>query len=100
LGVHNLIGFSFDSRFSNNSRFGYKIGLGYGFEKSKNYSGWMYEFGGKNAEFRASPIGFLRNQLLKNAVSIPLSVYFLTGEKNTFRNWLRNRTILCRLQRF
>lgn len=83
LGVHNLIGFSFDSRFSNISRFGYKIGVGYGFEKSQNYSGWMYEFGGKNADFRTSPIGFLRNQLLKNAVSIPLSIYYLTGEKNS-----------------
>lgn len=83
LGVHNLIGLSFDSRFSNTSHFGYKIGLGYGFEKSQNSSGWMYEFNGSNADFRTSPIGFLRNQLLRNAVSIPVSVYYLTGEKNS-----------------
>lgn len=83
LGVHNLIGFSFDSRFSNISHFGYKIGVGYGFEKSQNYNGWMYEFGGKNADFRTSPIGFLRNQLLKNAVSMPLSIYYLTGRKHS-----------------
>lgn len=84
LGVHNLIGISYDSRFSNISRFGYKIGVGYGFEKSQNYSGWMYEFGSKNADFRTSPIGFLRNQLLKNAVSIPLSIYYLTGKKYSY----------------
>lgn len=83
LGVHNLIGLSFDSRFSNSSNFGYKIGAGYGFEISESYNGWMYEFGGENANFRTSPIGFLRNQLLKNAVSMPLSIYYLTGEKKS-----------------
>ena len=84
LGVHNLVGVSFDSRFKENSKFGYKIGIGYGYENSTYSDGAMYEFGGKNAAFRTSPVGFLRSQLLKNVVSFPLNIYYLFGETNKF----------------
>ncbi|MDR0811015.1 MAG: hypothetical protein LBN23_01890 [Paludibacter sp.] len=83
LGVYNLVGVSFDSRFSANSHFGYKVGLGYGYEKSKYTQGWMYEFGGRDADFRTSPIGYLRNLLLQNVVSLPLNVYYLTGKNSS-----------------
>jgi hypothetical protein len=84
LGVYNLVGVSFDSRFSAKSNFGYKIGIGYGYEKSESSRGWMYGFGGDNdVAFRTSPIGFLRGLCMKNAISLPLNIYYLTGKKRS-----------------
>ncbi len=84
LGVHNLIGFSYDTRFSEKSKYGVKIGLGYGFEDSKRSLGGSFEFGGKNANFRTSPVGFLRGRRLKNVLSAPISLYRLFGRKKKF----------------
>ena len=61
LGVHNLVGVSFDSRFNENSKFGYKTGLGYGY---------------------ASSTSFLGDDWSSHAISLPLSAYYLLGNKS------------------
>ena len=61
LGVHNLVGVSFDSRFNENSKFGYKAGLGYGY---------------------ASSTTFLGDDWSSHAISLPLSAYYLLGNKS------------------
>ena len=82
LGVYNLVGISFDSRFSENSKFGYKIGLGYGYENSTYVNGWSIEINGKSAAFRTSPVGYLRDLSLTHVVSLPVSAYYLFGKNN------------------
>jgi len=82
LGVHNLVGVSFDSRFNENGKFGYKIGLGYGYESSTYVDGWSIEINGKSAAFRTSPVGYLRDLSLTHVVSLPVSAYYLFGKNN------------------
>ncbi len=84
LGAHNLVGLSFDSRFSEDSKYGFKIGVGYGYEDSQSSMGFNIEFGGENAKFRTSPVGYVRGRLLKHAISAPISIYRLYGEKRHF----------------
>jgi hypothetical protein len=84
LGTYNLAGFSFDSRFSKNSKFGYKIGLGYGFEKSIYTYGSSLAFGSESAAFRTSPVGYLRSILLKNVISMPLNASYLFGKSSHY----------------
>jgi len=60
LGAYNMVGFSFDSRFSENSRFGYRVGIGYGFSISKSF--FSYSRG--------------------HYVSVPLNAYYLFGKKS------------------
>jgi hypothetical protein len=82
LGVYNLAGVSFDSKFAVDSHFGYKIGVGYGFEKSTYSDGSSIAFGSESAKFRTSPVGFLRKLTLKNVVSVPINAYYLFGKSN------------------
>ncbi len=84
LGAHNLVGLSFESRFSEHSKYGFKVGLGYGYEDSQSSMGVNIEFGGENAKFRTSPVGYVRGKLLKNVISVPISVYRLFGKKKHF----------------
>lgn len=84
LGSYNLFGISFDSRFKADGKFGYKIGLGYGMEKSTYSMGAMYEFGRKNASFRTSPVGYLRGLRLQNVLSVPVQAYYLMGKNKSF----------------
>ena len=84
LGVYNLVGVSFDSRFSETSSFGYKVGIGYGYEKSNSgRSGWSIAFDSDEADFRTSPIGYLRGLCLNSAVSVPINAYYLSGKNNS-----------------
>lgn len=84
LGVYNMVGVSFDSRFTETSKFGYKVGVGYGYENSHSTQGWSMQMGGKDAQFRTSPVGYLRGLILKQAVSIPMNVYYLVGKKHNY----------------
>lgn len=84
LGVYNLVGVSFDSRFNESSKFGYKIGMGYGYEDSNNWQGWSIEMGGDNARFRTAPVGYLRNLLMNQVVSVPMNIYYLFGKNNSY----------------
>lgn len=62
-GAYNLAGFSFDGRFSESSRFGYRVGLGYGFGYSR-VSG-MYSS-------------------RSNEISMPVNVYHLFGKRKHY----------------
>ena len=62
LGSYGAIGASFDSRLKSDSNWGYKVGLGYGFEYQKNNS--FTSFG--------------------NVISLPINAYYLIGEKNHY----------------
>ncbi len=66
-GVHDLLGLSFDSRLAPDSRWGYKVGLGYG-------------LGYRSEGLKLSPVaGFMRPEDAKSVVSLPVNVYYLLG---------------------
>lgn len=70
LGSYNMVGVSFDRRFSNSySGFGYKVGLGIGYSKDKL----------KFIPFKFDTWGGFPNQTI---LSVPLQVNYLLGEKN------------------
>ncbi|MDR0812291.1 MAG: hypothetical protein LBN23_08515 [Paludibacter sp.] len=61
LGVYNLAGISFDSRFTENSKFGYKVGAGYGFGRFTAF----FEYKSRT-------------------VAVPANIYYLFGKKHHF----------------
>ncbi len=72
-GVYNLVGASFDSRFNETSKFGYKIGIGYGYEQEN-----------EKGTFRTAPVGYLRGIPLNHVISAPLNIYYLFGRNRHF----------------
>lgn len=72
-GVYNLVGISFDSRFNETSRFGYKAGIGYGYEQEN-----------EKGTFRTAPVGYLRGISLNHVISVPLNIYYLFGKNRHF----------------
>lgn len=79
LGTYNLVGISFDTRLAPSSQYGVKFGLGYGYEKTR------FEFTDtKNTIYlRTSPIA-LRGLRMKQALSLPITLYRLFGGKRHF----------------
>ena len=61
-GACGGIGVSFDSRLKINPNFGYKVGLGYGFEYHNNNS----------------------HRIFGNTISLPVNAYYLFGKKNHY----------------
>lgn len=74
LGINGLAGVSFDGRFEKHSKFGYEIGLGYGFVKEENNS----------------RIAFATNSLrpfengIHRVFSLPVNVHYLIGKERHF----------------
>lgn len=68
LGVSGLAGVSFDSRFTEGSNFGYKIGVGYGYAKeTSDY-------------FMITSL----QSITHHAVVMPLNAYYLVGKSKNF----------------
>lgn len=74
-GSYGLTGFSFDSRFNENSKFGYGLGISYGFEKNSGASHWYF-----------TPVkAFLpSDNHLCNFFSVPMNIHYLIGSKKHF----------------
>ncbi len=73
LGVYNFVGVSFDSRFNETSKFGYKVGIGYGFAHED-----------KKGVLWTPHVGLLIKKPLNQAISVPLNVYYLFGRDRHF----------------
>lgn len=75
LGSYNLIGTSFDTRFNENSKFGYKIGFGYGYQK---HSG--------STNINLTVVNASNNTVgdLYNCYSIPMNIHYLVGKEKHF----------------
>lgn len=70
LGTHNLIGVSFDERFTeSNHGLGYKVGIGAGYSKGN----WKF------IPFKYDTWGWFPDQ---NIVSIPIQLNYLLGKNN------------------
>ena len=69
LGTVGVVGVSFDSRFSENSKFGYTVGLGYGLESHKS------------AHLYLTPVKayYPEDGRVNNVVSAPMNVHYLIG---------------------
>lgn len=74
-GSNGLVGFSFDSKFRKDSKFGYKIAVSYGFEKNDGVSHWYF-----------SPVKayYPQDGQLCNFYSIPINIHYLFGRKKHF----------------
>jgi hypothetical protein len=74
-GSYGLTGLSFDSRFSEYSKFGYGIGISYGLEKNIGVSHWYF-----------TPVKayFPEDNRLCNYFSIPANFHYLLGSKKHF----------------
>ena len=74
-GTSGLSGISFDSRFSETSKLGYKVGISYGFEKNEGVSHWYF-----------SPVKayYPQNGQRCNYFSIPMNVHYLLGKQKNF----------------
>lgn len=73
LGVYNFAGVSFDSRFNENSKFGYKVGIGYGFaHEDKKGVLWIPH------------VGLLIEKPLNHVISVPLNIHYLFGKQRHF----------------
>ena len=74
-GYNGLTGISYDSRFSETSKFGYKLGLTYGFEKNEGVSHWYF-----------TPVKayFPPNGQICHYYSIPMNVHYLLGSQKNF----------------
>lgn len=75
LGSYNLIGSSFDGRFNDNSKFGYKIGFGYGYQKHT---------GSTNINLTVVNASNDAVGDMFNCYSIPINVHYLIGKEKHF----------------
>lgn len=74
-GVSGFTGLSYDNRFNESSKLGYKIALGYGFEFNKDQYHWYF-----------SPVKAYMpiNGKLNNSFSLPLNINYLFGKKSNY----------------
>lgn len=74
-GVNGVGAISFDSRFNENNKFGYKIGVGYG-----------TEFHSDQQHFYFTPVKVYMpvNNLQYHSISIPAHLYYQVGSSNNF----------------
>ncbi len=74
-GSYGLSGISYDSRFDEKSKFGYKIGIGYGFEKNSGVSHWYF-----------TPVKayFPEDDQMCNYFSVPMNIHYLFGQEKHF----------------
>lgn len=75
MGAGGAVGISFDSRFKADSKFGYKVGLGYGFEYNSGVSHWYF-----------TPVKayYPEDKRWNNNFSIPVNAYYLFGREKHF----------------
>ena len=74
-GVYNFLGVSLDSRLGDDSHWGGRIGLGYGFGRNSG-----------KGRVSTSLLENLRDIDMNHVVSVPLNVYYLVGKND--RNFL------------
>lgn len=74
-GTSDFAGVSFDSRMSPDSKYGFKVGLGGGFELYQNKKIYFY---------KKSALGFMRGTNVDFVVSMPVSAYRLFGREKHF----------------
>lgn len=74
-GSNGLFGISFDSRFKENSKFGYNLGISYGFEKNSGGSHWYF-----------TPVKayYPEDGRMCNYFSIPMNFHYLFGKEKYF----------------
>lgn len=82
-GSNGLGGISYDSRLKSNSKFGYKIRLGYGYEYHDGVRHWYF-----------SPIkAYLpENKRINNSFTLPFNMYYLFGKE---KNYLETGLGIC-----
>jgi len=75
VGSNGLSGFSLDSRIKKNPKFGYKVGIGYGFEFNDGASHWYF-----------TPVKayFPEDKRLNSVVSLPFNIHYLIGNEKNF----------------
>lgn len=74
-GSNGLMGVSYDSRFNDNPKFGYKIRFGYGFELHN---------GSQHLSFSPIRAYFPKDERVNNSVTLPFNAYYLIGKENNF----------------
>lgn len=74
-GANGLFGISYDSRFNNNEKFGYKIRLGYGYE---------YHDGVRHCYLSPVMAPSPLDEETINTFTLPVNMYYLLGKENNF----------------
>lgn len=74
-GSNGLFGLAFDTRFSEDSKFGYRIGLSYGFEKNDGVS---------HLYFTPVKAYFPQDGQMCNYYAVPMNVHYLFGKDKYF----------------
>ncbi|MDD3078574.1 MAG: hypothetical protein PHH37_05670 [Paludibacter sp.] len=74
-GSYGLTGLSLDSRFSELSKFGYTVGLSYGFEYNSGANHWYL-----------TPVKayYPEDDRMNRVVSIPFNIHYLLGQQKNF----------------
>lgn len=78
LGAYNLVGFSFDSRLYEHSKYGFKIGGGYGYSYDKGMEDWRTVVGANQNST------VYQVEIKEHTFSAPISIYRLFGKQKHF----------------